>query len=314
MAEQIKTYSQMRKDFYEKYQRKIVPSVRRYNAERKKKYVLSMLIIILCTVVAMVIAYFAITFPELDSEARGDFLQFATYVFLSGLMFKLMIKKNFEKKIKLKIMPIVCSCFENIKWINTKSFDSSKFLASGVITAYSREKYDDIFSGMFKDVKFNIVEARYINGYGKNSKTVFNGVIIELDMNKSFSSHTIITPNSIIHNISFSNLKHTVLEDVEFEKKFDVFTNDEVEARYLITPSFMQRLKSMKTAFKADKIKCAFYGQNLIIALSTDNDLFSICELNKPLDDSVQYFQMYEEIVSIIKLIDHFKLDQKIGL
>ena len=70
----------------------------------------------------------------------------------------------------------------------------------------------------------------------------------------------------------------------------------------------------MKTAFKANSVSCAFYGDLLLVALSTNKDLFSICSLVKPVDDEQQYFQMYEEIVSIIKLIDHFKLDQKIGL
>ena len=99
-----------------------------------------------------------------------------------------------------------------------------------------------------------------------------------------------------------------------FEKNFDVFTNDEVDARYLITPTFMERIKNLELAFKADKIKCAFYNKWLIIALSTKKDLFSICSLTKPICDNNQYFQMYEEIESIIKLIDYFKLDQKIGL
>lgn len=133
-------------------------------------------------------------------------------------------------------------------------------------------------------------------------------------MNKEFTSHTVITPDKFFHNSPLPDLRHTTLEDVEFEKKFDVFTNDEVDARYLITPSFMQKIKAMKTAFKADKVQCAFYGNLLLVALSTNKDLFSLCSLVKPVDDPKQYFQMYEEIVSIIKLIDHFKLDQKIGL
>lgn len=111
-----------------------------------------------------------------------------------------------------------------------------------------------------------------------------------------------------------NKLKHTELEDVEFNRKYDVFTNDEVDARYLITPSFMERLKNMKTAFEADGISCAFFGNLLIVAMSTRKELFSICSLVKPIDDRKQFVQMYEEIVSIIKLIDHFKLNQKIGL
>ena len=117
-----------------------------------------------------------------------------------------------------------------------------------------------------------------------------------------------------MHTPPSYKLKYTELEDPEFNKIFDVYTNDEITARYLITPSFMQRLKNMEVAFKADNTSCAFYENCLIIALSTKKDLFSLCSLIKPLKETQQYFQMYEEIVSILKLIDHFKLDEKIGL
>ena len=70
----------------------------------------------------------------------------------------------------------------------------------------------------------------------------------------------------------------------------------------------------MKVAFRADKIKCSFYKDYLLIGLFTKKDLFSICSLFKRIDEPKQFFTMYEEIVSIIKLIDHFKLDQKIGM
>ena len=104
------------------------------------------------------------------------------------------------------------------------------------------------------------------------------------------------------------------MEDCVFEKRFDVFTDDEVEARYLITPSFMERLSNLKTAFSARKIYCSFYDKELLIGLYTEKDLFSIGSLRKPANDPKQFFTLFEQILSIIKLIDYFKLNQKTGL
>ena len=70
----------------------------------------------------------------------------------------------------------------------------------------------------------------------------------------------------------------------------------------------------MKLAFNAEKVYCAFYKKYLLIGLSVKKDLFSVCSLVKPINDSKQFFQLYEEILSVIKLIDHFKLDQKTGM
>lgn len=308
MAE-VTNYSQMRRDFYEKYQRTIVPLVKSFDKERKINLVFALLtstILSITGVFTLLVCYVA--------EGDGNFLQFAMYLFGLAWLAWFLIKKGFESKIKKKIMPTVCSCFENLTWSNSLYVGGEIFKFSGVVPHFTSESYDDIFTGSHRGVNMEIVESAFEVGSGKNRRVVFNGVIVKLDMNKNFISHTVITSDKLFHNSPLPDLRHTTLEDVQFEKKFDVFTNDEVDARYLITPTFMERLKAMKTAFKADKIQCAFYGNLLLVALSTSKDLFSLCSLVTPLDDALQYFQMYEEMVSIVKLIDHFKLDQKIGL
>ena len=307
-----KSYSEMRREFYDRYYKTIVPKVRIHENERKNKNILSIIIIIVCTIISLAIIYSII---KIGNEDAADSLgRLALFVFILGITSRYMIKKSFENSIKEKIMPIVCSCFNNLTWSNLSDYRIQDYLDSGVIPVYHNSSSDDIFRGKHKNVDFEILELELEIGSGKNRRTVFDGVVIRLDMNKNFSSHTIITPDTLLHASPIKDLRHTTLEDTNFEKKFDVFTNDEVDARYLITPTFMERLKNMKTAFKANKIRCSFYKQYLFVALSTNKDLFSLCSLTKPIDDSKQYFEMYEEIVSIVKLIDHFKLNQKIGL
>lgn len=312
MAE-VTNYSQMRKDFYAKYQQNIVPTVRRFEKERKTKRILATIAAVILSIIGC-FCLLGLLVAEGDEDVIEGSLKGALFFFGLAWGVWYMIKKNFEHKIKKQIMPTVCSCFENLTWSEILYEGGEVFKASGVVPHFTSQYYDDIFTGSHKDVNMEIVESEFEVGSGKNRTTVFKGVVIKLDMNKEFTSHTIIAPDTIFHLTPLKDLRHTVLEDVEFEKRFDVFTNDEVDARYLITPSFMQRLKAMKTAFKADKIKCAFYGNLLLVALSTKKDLFSLCSLVKPMDDARQYFQMYEEIVSIIKLIDHFKLNVKIGM
>ena len=309
--EEAKSYSQMRREFYEKYTNKIVPRIRIYEDTRKTKLITAILISSILAILGSICAFYGFTISSRDN--RGIF-KLACILFTLSYFSWFWIKKGFENTIKERIMPTVCSCFGDMSWTQGRYPDGKIFSDSCVVPQYTSEEYDDIFRGSYKDVKIEIVEPEYEVGSGKNRRVVFNGVIVKLDMNKPFTSHTVIKPNSLMHISPSKQLHHTELEDVEFNKKFDVFTNDEVDARYLITPSFMERLKSMKTAFSASNISCSFYGNLLIIALPTNKDIFSLCSLVKPIDDSKQYFQMYEEIVSIIKLIDHFKMNQKIGM
>lgn len=45
------------------------------------------------------------------------------------------------------------------------------------------------------------------------------------------------------------NLEQIVLEDSKFNEKYNIFSDDQVESRYLLTPSFMERLKNIQSAF-----------------------------------------------------------------
>jgi len=320
MNEEKISYSQMRRDFYEKYRKKILPFVQKFDNERKTKLICAILSSVFFAIIgSIIILYILYLGFYVETEAQSECIKTVINVAISFYGVAIgswcFFKKKFENKIKRNIMPVVCSCFPKLRWSEGFFNGADLFLASYITSEFDKEEYDDCFEGIFKDVYFQIVEAKYKKRGSKSDILIFDGVIIKLDMNKFFQAHTVVVTNTLFKDkFTYQGLRHTTLEDVEFEKKFDVYTNDEVEARYLITPSFMQRLKAMKIAFKARSVSCAFYNNYLIIALPTDNDIFSLCSLTKPVDDAKQYFQMYEEIVSIIKLIDHFKLNQKIGL
>ena len=314
MREEIESYIKMREEFYRKYTGKIIPLVRRYENSRKTKLVIAIILSVSLACIASFLMYLALTSPDTSSKSDEGIMKFSLMIYCLSYFSWYWIKKSFENSIKEKIMPTICGCFGDMSWSHDLYNGGEIFSSSRVVSDFTSESYDDIFTGSYKDVGIEIIESEFEIGSGKNRRTVFKGVIVKLEMNKSFTGHTVIKPNSLIHIPPSSDLHFTELEDVEFNKKYDVYTNDEVDARYLITPSFMERLKNMKTAFCAKNFNCAFYGNLLIVALPTRRDLFSLCSLIKPMDDNRQYFRMYEEIVSIVKLIDHFKLTQKLGL
>ena len=130
-------------------------------------------------------------------------------------------------------------------------------------------------------------------------------------MNKRFYSHTVIKENAGVHIPPVSGLVHTTLEDVDFENQYDVFTNDETEARYLITPAFMERFKAIKETFKAYNVECAFYDGKVILALDTRRNLFELKSLSETLLNEKQYRKIFDDIISVFKLIDHLKLNLK---
>lgn len=106
-------------------------------------------------------------------------------------------------------------------------------------------------------------------------------------------------------------LNKIILEDTKFIKKFDVYSSDDTEARYLVTPLFMELLNKFTTAYKSKKIKCSFFDDNFMVAISTNNDCFEMGDLYTSLNSSKYIFRFYRELKSIYNMIEYFKLDKK---
>ncbi len=109
-------------------------------------------------------------------------------------------------------------------------------------------------------------------------------------------------------------MQEAKLEDIDFDNRFNVYTKDQVEARYLLTPSFMERLKSVETSFGTKGIKCSFFEDTIMLAIPTNKDLFELGSLYCPIQKSKEIAKTYDQIKSIQNMIKHFKLNEKVGL
>ena len=109
-------------------------------------------------------------------------------------------------------------------------------------------------------------------------------------------------------------LNEVTLEDPRFCKKFNAYSSDQVEARYLLTTAFIERFQNLNTAFGAKKAKCSFFDDEIMFAISTNKNLFEIGSLFKSLNDPTSINAFYDELSSIYDMVTYFKLDEKIGL
>ena len=202
--------------------------------------------------------------------------------------------------------------------------------------------FDDCFKGTYRGVDIAISEYAEKCWVGREVKTsgtqrshsfhsdkknmswqevnIFKGVVIRFSMNKNFEGYTVLRPKGYSSAPSCADLKHynmeeVVLEDVDFNKNFSVYSTDQIEARYLLTTSFMDRLRTISLSFGSkNRAYCSFYDDYFYLAIETNKDLFKLFSLDKPMNDLEQYKNLLTEITSILQLVDLFKLDKKLGL
>ena len=93
-----------------------------------------------------------------------------------------------------------------------------------------------------------------------------------------------------------------------------VDANDQIEARYILTTSFMERFKNIKNSFSASQMEASIQDSKILIAIHTTKDLFKLGDLNRPVNDTKQFTELLNEFVSILAIVDELKLNQNIGL
>ena len=148
------------------------------------------------------------------------------------------------------------------------------------------------------------------------SQSGFRGVFVEFDMNKNFEGHTFVLERAATNRgIKFDRAKFedVILEDPSFMQKYEVHSDNQVEARYVLTTGFIDRFLNMKMAFRAKYIRASFKDGKIIIAIDAGRDLFQMANLDKDTDANT-FTELFDEILSVLELINILKLNQHIGL
>ncbi|PWL80057.1 hypothetical protein DBY21_02580 [Candidatus Gastranaerophilales bacterium] len=297
------------------YHKDVVPLLAPYEKERlKAKRNTGILLVIVFVLVTLLVLSFT------GVLSRGWQNEFVLVLLFGGIFVCLMgvvsIGKNFENKLKAGIMPKLMKAFGDFVWTSAEVIDKYTLKDTKIFSRFDYKDNDDSFFGTYKGLTININETE-LYYYTKDSKgrrqkhTEFKGVIVEIDVKKTFKGHTIIRNRGFFNDRAYQEVK---LEDPEFSKLYYVDANDQIESRYLLTPSFMERYKHIKTAFGGSSIQGSFKDNKLILAISTYRDLFKLGNLSRPVSDTKQFTALLNEFISILAIVDELKLNQNIGL
>ncbi len=100
----------------------------------------------------------------------------------------------------------------------------------------------------------------------------FQGVVISLPHHSQFMGRTIIRRDmGKLNPPVIQDLKRVGFASSVFEKTFEVFSDDQVEARFLITPDFMERLIVFSDDYMGRNVQCGFMGDKFHVTVDIDD-------------------------------------------
>jgi hypothetical protein len=174
---------------------------------------------------------------------------------------------------------------------------SETFRASGIFrTGIDRYSCEDLFTGAVGATafRFSEVHAEYktttTDSKGRTQTTwhtIFKGIFFVADFNKHFQGQTFVLPDaaeSALGGIGrwFQELGGKLdgrpgelvsLESPEFERLFAVHATDQVEARYILSPSLMERLVALRNEVGTG-LAVSFVSSCIFIAIPSRKNHF----------------------------------------
>jgi hypothetical protein len=185
-----------------------------------------------------------------------------------------------------------------------------KFGELRLLPSCDRSSYEDCFSGNHRGCAFSFyeghLEKKVRTKDGESWQTVFRGQLMCIAFPKKFLGTTIVRRDAGIFNALqrwFTGLQRVDLGDSRLEKAFEVYSSDQVEARYLIHPVFMERLLALETHFKGKNLRGAFADGELLIAVE-GGDKFEVGSMFAPLEDIGRARSIVADITEIMHVIE----------
>ena len=223
---------------------------------------------------------------------------------------------EYKDSIKTKIFPNILNFLGKFTYtINPKRKDVRQYDFMGFFPRYDRQTNEDNIRGTYNGVKIDLFEtvldrARKSQD-GEYYDEVFRGIIIGLTFNKTLKGTTIIRKDSgLIGNLfheTLPELKDVKLEDPNFNKIFQAYSDDQVEARYVLSVSFMERLKELSEAFGSKAIQCCFYQEKVVFVIPVKKNMFepgSIYVAENFIDDAKSLLKEVELICKIVNILN----------
>ena len=211
---------------------------------------------------------------------------------------------------KQRVLPLLAAQFGDLSWRVAVLPDLSRWRNAGIFDDFQSAVAEDELFGTHRNLPLSIIELRLESSSGDDTTVHFNGLLTEITLPRHLNGSTAIAPAqgalaALVDWLGRDGRSRVKLEDARFEALYQVWSTDQIAARALLTPAFMERLLAL-----ADR---SHFGRP--VALADDNRLtMAIPRLGGRLLEPPGYSQpaasrtalvaLYDDIAAILAVAD----------
>lgn len=247
-----------------------------------------------------------------------------TFAIIAGLgVFA--VKPYMEFKTKYKEMFVQSSLegvFDNLTYQPTTGISRDIIKNTQMMQMGNKYHSNDYIEADYNGVHFKqsdvcIQEETHDSDGHSHTETYFRGRWMLFDFNKEFKANLQVVQAGFKHakrkrffGKEEEKYKKVEMEDIEFNKEFKIFAQNEHDAFYILTPQMMERIRRVSREIGGKLILC-FIDNTLHVGIHTNKDSFEP-SMMKEIDPKVEKQKIIHDINLITTFVNELSLDTKL--
>jgi hypothetical protein len=243
----------------------------------ERRRLLSFRAAIISLLIAIVCGPLGLAIGESVSDTVGGALLYAA---LAGVIAAPWIVRGWQGFMKRRMLDVAVSGHPDIRHIDGEkdragrtaaltsgAFSLGAFRSSGLVEEFQSAGVHQILAGSANGVPFAMAEISLLDAKGY---PVFGGVLASFRLARPRPGLTIVARDrGILGNLmagAGTGVERLPLEDPVFEGVFEVYGDDPVGGRVILTATMLERLKALDELGHAHGFACAFHDEHLLVA------------------------------------------------
>ncbi|MEI4263867.1 DUF3137 domain-containing protein [Roseovarius sp. D0-M9] len=233
------------------------------------------------------------------------------------------------------VMPVVCDFLGDLTHDRNalKGFPLERMQKLGVIRPFSKAEVSDRLAGTYRDVPFEIVEAKLTNDKSqsstnadndnsdRSSRTQFKGLLMRIGVPDPIPGRILIARDYGMGNKLMSmfggagrDLPQVDTGHAAFEELFQVHSDNPDMARDLLPPAFLDSFVKIAESeggrHGAKGLEAGFHDESFFLALQRDDDFLALGKLTTPADEIEDDLHgVFDDIATVRRIIDRLHGD-----
>ncbi|MEP7116152.1 MAG: DUF3137 domain-containing protein [Acidobacteriota bacterium] len=172
--------------------------------------------------------------------------------------------------------------------LSSAAFVLGAFRDCGLVERFESATVQHVLTGSADGVPFALAELALLDA---KQYRMFGGVLASFRLIRPRTGLTVVTRDrGVVGNLlaragSGGGMEPIALEDPQFEQRFEVYGDDQVGGRVILTPAMLEKLLALDTLAHARGFACAFRGEHLLVAFEGMSWRCPAWRIVQPLDE-----------------------------